>query len=149
MAYKKILVCLDGSALAETALPHAQMLASDEDAEILLLRVSVNPAAEFSFSDPGLAKDLIQEVEAEALAYMQSARGKLQKAGFRTSFLICQGAIAETILSVAAEHQADVIVMSTHGRSGVKRWLLGSIADRVVTNSDRPVMLIRPQTVSP
>jgi nucleotide-binding universal stress UspA family protein len=79
---------------------------------------------------------------------MQSARGKLQKAGFRTSFLICQGAIAETILSVAAEHQADVIVMSTHGRSGVKRWLLGSIADRVVTNSDRPVMLIRPQTVS-
>ena len=148
MAYKKILVCLDGSALAETALPHAQMLASDEDAEILLLRVSVNPAAEFSFSDPLIASDIVQELESESLAYMQSVRGKLQKAGFRTSFLICQGAIAETILSVAAEHQADVIVMSTHGRSGVKRWLLGSIADRVVTHSDRPVMLIRPQTIS-
>ena len=145
MAYKKILVCLDGSALAETALPHAQMLASDEDAEILLLRVSANPAAEFSFSDPSIAHNLIEEMESETLAYMQSARGKLQKAGFRTSFLICQGATAETILQAASESHADVIVMSTHGRSGVKRWLLGSVADRVVTHSDLPVMLIRPQ----
>jgi len=145
LAYKKILVCLDGSALAETALPHAQMLASDEDAEIILLRVSANPAAEFSFSDPGIANNLIQEMEAETLAYMQSARSKLQKAGFWNSFLIRQGAIAETILRAAAECQADVVVMSTHGRSGVKRWSLGSVADRVVTHSDIPVMLIRPQ----
>lgn len=145
MAYKRILVCLDGSALAETALPHAQMLASDEEAEILLLRVSANPAAEFSFSDPAIANNLIEEMESETLAYMQSARGKLQRAGFRTSFLICQGAIAETILQAAADNQADVIVMSTHGRSGVKRWLLGSVADRVVTHSILPVMLIRPQ----
>jgi nucleotide-binding universal stress UspA family protein len=86
-------------------------------------------------------------MEAETLAYMQSARSKLQRAGFRTSFLICQGPVAETILQTAAENQVDVIVMSTHGRSGVKRWLLGSVADRVVTHSDRPVMLIRPQNV--
>ena len=145
MAYKRVLVCLDGSALAETALPHAQLLASDEDAEILILRVSANPAAEFSFSDPSIANKLIGEMEAETLAYMQSARGKLQKAGVRTSFLIRQGAIAETILRVAEECQADVIVMSTHGRSGVKRWLLGSVADRVVTHSDLPVLLIRPE----
>ena len=143
MAYKRILVCLDGSALAETALPHAQMLASDEDAEILLLRVSVNPAAEFSFSDPSIANNIIEEMEAETLAYMQSARGKLQKAGFRTSFLIRQGAIAETILHVAVECQADVVVMSTHGRTGPARWLLGSIAERVVHNSRVPVLLIR------
>jgi nucleotide-binding universal stress UspA family protein len=147
LAYKRILVCLDGSALAETALPHAQILASDEDAEILLLRVSANPAAEFSFSDPGIANSLIEEMEAETLVYMQSARGRLQKAGFRTSFLMCQGAIAETILQSAAESHADVIVMSMHGHSGVKRWLLGSVADRVVTHSDLPVMLIRPPGV--
>jgi len=141
------MVCLDGSALAETALPHAQILASDEDAEILLLRVSANPAAEFSFSDPGIANSLIEEMEAETLAYMQSARGRLQKAGFRTSFLMCKGAIAETILQSAAESRADVIVMSMHRHSGVKRWLLGSVADRVVTHSDLPVMLLRPPGV--
>jgi nucleotide-binding universal stress UspA family protein len=76
---------------------------------------------------------------------MQSARGRLQKAGFRTSFLIRQGAIAETILQATSESHVDVIVISTHGRSGLKRWLLGSVADRVVTHSDLPVMLIRPQ----
>ncbi len=131
---------------AEAAIPHAQNLASNEGAEIVLLRFSANPAAEFSFSDPSIAEDIIEEMEAETLAYMQSARGKLQRAGFRTSFLIRQGAIAETILRVATECLADVIVMSTHGCSGVKRWLLGSVADRVVTHSDLPVLLIRPQS---
>ena len=144
MSYRKIMVCLDGSALAETAIPHAQMLASDENAEILLLRISVDPAGEFSFSDPGIANDIVQEMEAESLAYMQSARSKLQKAGFRTSFLICQGGISETILRAAVENKVDIIVMSTHGRSGVKRWLLGSVADRVVTHSEIPVLLTRP-----
>ena len=138
---------MDGSALAETALSHAKTLASDEDAEILLLRISANPAAEFSFSDPSLAHQIIEELEAETLAYMQSARSKLQRAGFRASFLICQGPVAETILQTASDNRADVIVMSTHVRSGMKRWLLGSVADRVVTHSDRPVMLIRPENV--
>ena len=144
MAYKKILVCLDGSDLAETALPHAQALASDEGAEIVLLRISVNPAAEFSFSEPGIANNIVQEMETETLNYLQSVRGRLQKAGFRTSFLIRQGPVAETILKVASQSQADVIVLSTHGRSGVKRWLLGSVADRVVTHSEVPVMVVRP-----
>jgi nucleotide-binding universal stress UspA family protein len=103
------------------------MLAFDDNAEIIL------------------ANEIIQEMEAETLAYMQSARSKLQKAAFRT-FLICQGSIAETNLRIAAEGQADVIVMSTHGRSGVKRWLLGSVADRVVTHSNLPVLLNRPRT---
>ena len=146
MIYQKILVTLDGSYLSEAALPHAQVLASAEEAQIFMLRVSVNPAAAFAFSDPGIADSVIQEMEAEALAYMQSVRGRLQKAGFRTSFLIRQSAIAESILRAAEEIQADVIVMSTHGRSGIKRWMLGSIADRVVTHSDIPVMLIRPQS---
>ena len=145
MAYKRILAPLDGSAPAETALPHAQKLASDEDAEILLLRISTNPAAEFSFSDPGIAHSLIQEQEAETLAYLPSAHSRLQRAGFRTSFLIGQGAITETILRIASESQADAIVMSTHGRSGIKRWLLGSVADRVTTYADIPVLLVRPQ----
>ena len=133
MAYKRILVCLDGSALAETALPHTQTLVSAEEAEIMLLRVSTNPAAEFSFSDPRIAHTLIEEREAEPLTHTQSARGKLQKVGFRTSFLIRQG--AEIILRVATECSADVIVMPTQERSGIKRRLLASVADRVRMNS--------------
>jgi len=142
--YKKILVPLDGSPLAEAVLPHAQALAISDDAEIFLLRVSVNPAAEFSFSDPSLASQLIDDLEAESLTHLQSIRARLQRTGLRTSFLIRQGAIAETILRVAEEVKADGIAMSTHGRSGVSRWLLGSIASRVVNLSPVPVLLIRP-----
>ena len=143
--YNKILVPLDGSALAEAVLPHAQALATSEEAEIILLRVSADPAAEFSFSDPSLASSLIEGLEAESLTYLQSIRARLQRAGLRSSFLIRQGAIAETILRVADEVKADIIAMSTHGRSGVSRWLLGSIANRVVNHSPIPVLLIRPQ----
>lgn len=143
--YNRILVPLDGSPLAEAVLPHAQALAVSEEAEIVLLRVSADPAAEFSFSDPSLASSLIDSLEAESLSYLQSIRARLQRAGLRTSFLIRQGAIAETILQIAAEVHADVVAMSTHGRSGFSRLLLGSIANRVVNQSSIPVLLIRPQ----
>jgi nucleotide-binding universal stress UspA family protein len=143
--YKKILVPLDGSPLAEAVLPHAQSLAQSEGAEIVLLRVAVDPAAEFAFSDPSIASGFVQEMEAESKTYMQSVCSKLQSAGFQTSVLSRDGAIAETILAVASETKSDVIAMSTHGRSGVKRWLMGSIADRVVHHSTVPVLLIRPQ----
>lgn len=145
--YNKILVPLDGSRLAEAALPHAKCLASSDDAHIYLLRVAVNPAAEFSFSDPALAAEFIAAMEAETLDYLQSIRANLQRAGIRTSFLIREGPIAETIMDVAMEVKADIIVMSTHGRSGVSRWVLGSIADRVVSHSTTPILLIRPATV--
>jgi nucleotide-binding universal stress UspA family protein len=145
--YKTILVPLDGSPLAEAVLPHAQALATAEDAQIILLRVSVNPAAEFAFSEPSLASSLVDSLEAESLTYLQAIRARLQKAGLRTRFLIRQGAVAEIILQVAAGERADVIAMSTHGRSGVRRWLLGSIANRVVNHSPIPVLLIRPQAV--
>lgn len=143
--YKKILVPLDGSPLAEAVLPHVQALAESLGAEIILLRVAVNPAAEFAFSDPSLASDVVDTMEAETLDYIQSIRARLQRAGLRTSFLIREGSTAETILVVAEEIHADLIAMSTHGRSGVSRWLLGSIADRVVHHSPIPVFLIRPQ----
>jgi nucleotide-binding universal stress UspA family protein len=72
LAYKKIRVALDGSELAEAALPHAQKLASDTESEIMLLRVSINPVAEFSFSDPHIADKIIKAMESRTLLYLQS-----------------------------------------------------------------------------
>jgi len=69
LACRKILVCPDGSALAEAALPYAQMLASDEKAEIILLSIAANPAAEFSFSNPSIANNTIREMEAIAMPF--------------------------------------------------------------------------------
>lgn len=141
--YRRILVPLDGSKVAEGVLPHARSLAYSEGAELILLNVAANPAMDFAFSDPGLAQDAIREQEDQSKKYMEGIENDLKAAGFRTSTLLRIGSVAEVILEVAEELQVDVIAMSTHGRTGPARWLLGSIADRVVHNSKVPVLLIR------
>ena len=141
--YKKILVPLDGSKVAEGVLPHAKSLAYSEGAELILLTVAANPAMDFVFSDPGLAQSAVQEQEDRSKQYITEIENELKAAGFKTSTLLRIGSVAEVILEVAEELQVDVIAMSTHGRTGPARWLIGSIAERVVHNSKIPVLLIR------
>lgn len=142
--YKKILVPLDGSALAEAVLPHAQALAKAEDAEIVLLSVPVVPSLEFLARTPGLATQVIEDAEIETEAYLIKEENKLAEEGIKVKHIMREGPIPEMILKIADEVHADVIAMSTHGRTGVQRWLMGSVADRVVHYSHIPVMLIHP-----
>jgi nucleotide-binding universal stress UspA family protein len=141
--YRKILVPLDGSKVAEGVLPHAKDLAYSQGAELILLTVGANPAMDFAFSDPGLARSAINEQEERSRKYISEVEDQLKSAGFRTSTVLRVGSVAEVILGVAEELGVDCIAMSTHGRTGPARWLLGSIADRVVHNSKVPVLLIR------
>ena len=141
--YKKILVPLDGSPVAEGVLPHAQNLAYSEGAELVLLNVAANAAADFLFADPALAERSVSEQEERSKAYMTQVEERLRAEGVQVSTLLREGAVAQVILDTAEEIQADVIAMSTHGRTGAARWLLGSVADRVVRNSKVPVLLIR------
>jgi nucleotide-binding universal stress UspA family protein len=142
--YKKILVPLDGSPLAEAVLPHAQALAKSEGAEIVLLRVAVTPDVNFFNRVPAEGRQITDEIEEEALDYVKTETAKLQKEGAKVTGITRDGIIPDTILDVAEETHADVIAMSTHGRTGVQRWLMGSVAERVVHYSHIPVMLIRP-----
>ena len=142
--YKKILVPLDGSPLAEAVLPHAQALAKSEGAEIVILRVPVVPNLEMLSRTPGLATQVIEDAEIETEEYLKAEVTKLSKEGAKVSSLIREGPIPEMILKAADDVHADVIAMSTHRRSGVQRWLMGSVADRVVHHSHIPVMLIHP-----
>ena len=144
--YRKILVPLDGSKVAEGVLPHAKELAYSEGAELILLTVGANPSLDFAFSDPGGAQSAIEEQEERSKTYISEIENQLKAAGFKTSTLLRVGSVAEVILGVAEELQVDVIAMSTHGRTGPARWLLGSIAERVVHNSKVPVLLIRAAT---
>lgn len=143
--YKKILVPLDGSSLAEEVLTHAKALAYSEGAEIVLLRIATNPALEFAFADPALAQSVITQLETEAQKYIDDMITTLKNDGFKVSGIIAEGAIAEMILQISEDIQADTIAMSTHGRTGPSQWLIGSVAHRVVRSSKVPVMLIRPQ----
>lgn len=141
--YRKILVPLDGSKVAEGVLPHAKALAYSEGAELILLTVGANPAMDFAFSDPGLARSAVDEQEERSKKYIDGIESQLKSAGFKTSTALRVGSVADVILGVADEMGVDCIAMSTHGRTGPARWLLGSIAERVVHNSKVPVLLIR------
>jgi len=113
--YRKILVPLDGSNVAEGVLPHASALAYSEGAELILLTISANPALDFVFSDPGLADRAMEEQEEHSKTYMTKIESELKAAGFKTSTLLRIGDVAETILEVAEELHIDIIAMSTHG----------------------------------
>lgn len=142
--YKKILVPLDGSPLAEAILPHAQALAKSEGAEIVLLRVSQPPAPEFLDRDVKTGARLVEKMEQEACHYIEVEVRRLRDDGNQVTGIARDGAVLETIVSVARETHADVIAMSTHARSGLQHFLLGSVADDLVHISPIPVMLIHP-----
>jgi len=143
--YKKILVPLDGSKVAEAVLPHAKSLAYSEGALLILLTVAANPL-DFMFSDPSLAESAVQEEAEKSKNYISEIEKDLKTSGFKVSTLLRIGSVAETILGTAEELEVDIIAMSTHGRTGAARWLIGSVAEKVVNNSKVPVLLIRSRT---
>ncbi len=143
--YKRILVPLDGSKLSEEVLPHAENLARALNVEIILLHVDVSPAPEFNPRTSPLSQpEEVKRLHADEKAYIKNVCSKLESAGARATYLLREGPVAEMIMEVAETMQADLITMSTHGRTGMLRLLLGSVAERVVHESRIPVMLIRP-----
>ncbi len=152
--YELILVPLDGSELAETALPHAEEIARRFQARVLLLRAVVSAhqvVAETATPDaPRLSLDVAQrrqEAEVEAAeGYLGSISHRLVAAGLRVETQVAEGPPAAAILEYAAEAHVSLIVMSTHGRGGLRRLVFGSVADEVLRSSHLPVLLLRPQS---
>jgi nucleotide-binding universal stress UspA family protein len=144
--YQRILVPLDGSTMSEAVLPYAEKLARALNVEIVLLHVNVIPAPTFeTYSSPLTPQpEEIKVMLADEKNYLKAMCAKLEREGLRVTYLLCDGAVAETILEAAEIEQADFIAMSTHGRTGMLRLLLGSVAEQVVHRSKIPVMLIRP-----
>ena len=136
--YKKILVPLDGSEVAQVALPHAVHMAETFHADVILLRVAFAPA--YPGSDPVEAQ---RAVVVESQAYLEKVARTLQPLGPKVSTVVRYGKAAEEIIGHAAQQHVSIIVMATHGRSGVGRWLLGSTAEKVLRSTQVPVLLIR------
>lgn len=141
---KKILVPLDGSSLAEKVLPQAQSLAKSEKAEIVILRVPIVPVKEFFGRDAALKTKVSREIDDESDRFVKAEIKKLKRKGAKVTGMIREGPVPETILEVADEIHADMIVMSTHGYMGLQRWLKGSVAENIVQHTHIPVMLIHP-----
>ena len=142
--YRKILVPLDGSPLAEKALPHAEAIAKSEGAEIVILRVPIVPGPELYMHEAVIASKILEEAEQEAADYVKEKVHQLKRHNLNVTGITRDGPVPDTILAVAEEINADVIAMSTHGRTGIQRWLMGSVADRVIHHTSIPVMVIHP-----
>ena len=139
--YKRILVPLDQSDLAEQALLHAAAVALAMHAEVTLVAV-VDVLDEDTMRAAGAALDWEAEIE-NLGAHLQALCHRLGDEGVRCHWEVLKGDIVEQILEFVDENDCDLIVMSTHGRSGLARWVHGSVADRLVAQTPVPIMLVR------
>jgi nucleotide-binding universal stress UspA family protein len=136
----RILVPLDGSRLSEAALPLADALARDYEAEILLVRaLQARPTAEAEV-----------EAEKEAAAYLAMTTDRLRGRGLpAVAWKVWYDEPEQAIADAARYNAADLVVMSTHGRGGLSRLLMGSVAESVVRRTTVPVLLVRGEVPPP
>ncbi len=132
-------------------LPVATELAACAGAELDLLQVVLPPAglvaALASFAQPvAISPELITQERDAAMEHLQHRAGELARPEITVSPNVEVGYPAEIILDEAVRRRADLIVMATHGRSGLQRWTLGSVADKVLHASTTPLLLIRAQS---
>ncbi len=143
--YKKILVPLDGSELAKKGLEEAEKLAQTFGSEIVLFQVV--PFMPI-YGSPELVTPLIVDEKQKETAerYLHNLAEEQKKKGFKVTFMVKTGQqVAVEIIDFAKESGVDLIVMCTHGRSGITRWVLGSVAHKVLTRAETPILLLRPK----
>jgi len=142
-----IVVPLDGSSFAEQALPHAARLARKSGA---LLRIALvhtptsrwDPGVEFRIFDP----DVEIQVREQEYAYLERVAGEFPSgAGFRVECALLNGAVAEALEDYIVRTGTDLVVMTSHGRGGLGRLVLGNVADQLVHRLHVPVLVVRPE----
>jgi nucleotide-binding universal stress UspA family protein len=152
--FKKILVPLDGSQMSEAALPCAEKLGNKLNARVSLLQVLARAYYHYPDGEVGAAlmpysDEEMLRLRADAEDYLKKVCGQLADKGVSADYLITIGMAAEEIARVADETGIDLVAMSTHGRSGVSRWAIGSTAYKVVRILKEPVILIRARYAQP
>jgi nucleotide-binding universal stress UspA family protein len=141
-ALRRILVPLDGSALAQRALPLALELAMRAQAELLLLQVVAASIDEFMRAAP-VADDVRSTLYDQALQAFGALEGELAQQQVQLTTAIALGPTAQVIAEEASRRNVDLIVMATHSYSGLQRWRLGSVADSLLQASTTPLLLVR------
>jgi nucleotide-binding universal stress UspA family protein len=143
---ERVIVPLDGSALAEKALPHAADLAKSMNLELVLLRAYTLTQIISTYDDYVPDWNKLEAVsKGEAISYLDEKARELKQNGLtHVSALVLEGEAAEQIIDLAHRTANSLVVMCSHGRSGVGRWVLGSVAEKVARHSAGPLLLIRP-----
>jgi nucleotide-binding universal stress UspA family protein len=144
---KSVIVPLDGSELAECALPPVVALAKAMNLEVVLFRAYSIPYSVYSGTDGYSAIDfeeLLAGVKDEAVEYLEKKTVELKKDGVaKVSYVAKEGFSADEIIALGRATADNLIAMCSHGRSGVKRWVLGSVTETVVRHSGEPILVVR------
>lgn len=146
--YKRILVATDGSELSQKAVDHALALADLTGAEVVALKVVPRYPQTYFEGGVALAAAEVSRIEkqwqAEAMEAVNAVKAAGQLMEVRVKPVTAKGdLISEVIISTAKKQKCDLIVMASHGRRGIKRLLLGSETQQVLTHSHTPVLVLR------
>jgi len=155
--FKKILFTLDGSRFSGRALPYAAKIARCFGAEVMLIQV-VEPATLMTIPiEPGMGSPVIDEMAMQqarmqdrrnisrAKRYLSRKLRKIASEGVKASRYVVVGYAAETIMEFCQKENVDLVVMTTHGRTGLKRAFIEKFADKVIRESGQSVLVIRPR----
>jgi nucleotide-binding universal stress UspA family protein len=150
MMFKSILVPLDGSTLSERAIPVAARMARASGAEVVLLRV-VRPRVEYRYGaylvqmPSSTIENMVQTDLDDAARYLESVAAASDLTGVHTTTEVDSGSAAAMILQTVQARHIGLVVMSSHGDTGIKRWVLGSVAQKVARHASAPVLVLRDQ----
>ena len=140
--FKHIVVPLDGSTLSETALAYVVPLAKRMDAKIVLLHATADPYADMFDSDA--LRESAEQARQATHDYLRGVAERIRSNGIRCETRTDHGAPAAVILDYAAEQQPDLIAMSTHGRSGLRRLVVGSVTTTILPRAQTPLLVMHP-----
>jgi nucleotide-binding universal stress UspA family protein len=141
---RRVLVPLDGSKLAEQVLPTVFPIAAALGCEVTLFRVLVvDTAGPFTGRWYLPQNSSFETADQDARSYLERLASYIKEQGIRVSTATQLGPVAKSIIDYVEGHDVDLIAMCTHGRTGIARWALGSVADRVLRAGDKPVLLVR------
>lgn len=144
--YKKIVVPLDGSGWSESALPHATRIARNNEAELIILHVFKPPAHEY-IDQVALAgqDDQIQQIRESVKQKFMGLRNTLREEGINCRVQWMEGfGVANLIIDYINEEKPDIVVMTSHGYTGLAKLLFGSVAQEVMHAINVPVMVVKP-----
>lgn len=144
MFFSRIVVPLDGSDTAEQVLPYARLLARGLRVPVTLVQVLAPPSPFLVDAERGLYLDrLLTSQRARAQDYLETVAENLRREGVEASCEVREGPPAEEIVAAAERREGTLIAMTTHGYTGVARWVLGSVAERVLRTAAMPLLLVR------
>ena len=144
--YKKIVVPLDGSGWSQRAVPHAVDIARANSSELILLHVFVPPASDYTDQLALAGQDgQIQQMREAMKQYLIGVRSELRSEDITVRTQVIEGmGVANIICDYINDEGIDLVVMSSHGRTGIKRFIFGSVAHNIMECAKVPVLLIHP-----